>query len=51
MSTELATYTIARRRQRLPIVVFTLALMLAGLGIVFVREALEPDAGDALESP
>src|SRR5918999_1177552 len=38
-----------RTRRRLPVILFTALLLVAGLGIVFVRDQLEPGPGDALE--
>jgi cell division protein FtsI/penicillin-binding protein 2 len=38
-----------RRRRRLPVILFTLALLVAGLAVVLVRDALQPDPADALD--
>jgi cell division protein FtsI/penicillin-binding protein 2 len=38
-----------RRRRQFPIILFAVVLLIAGLAIVFIREAAEPEPSDALE--
>jgi cell division protein FtsI/penicillin-binding protein 2 len=38
-----------RRRRQLPVVLFAVSLLVAGLAVVFVRDSLEPSPGDALD--